>query len=101
MAKPTNISQSESTSTVAPAPGTEPDATTTKASTQMVTEFDVKIDAEDLRAATLRELVSLLMDKIPRNQAIAAAYAIYDGDKTRAQLLKEVESHLQGLQKDK
>jgi len=101
MAKPTNISQSESVSTVAPTPGTEPDATTTEASARMVNEFDVKIDAEDLRAATLRELVSLLMDKIPRNQAIAAAYAIYDGDKTRAQLLKEVESHLQGLQKDK
>jgi hypothetical protein len=100
MAKPTNISQSESVSTVAPTPGTEPE-TTTQASTQMVTEFDVKIDPEDLRAATLRELVGLLMDKLPRDQAIAAAYAIYDGDKTRVQLLKEVESHLQGLQKDK
>jgi hypothetical protein len=67
----------------------------------MVNEFDIKIDPEDLRAATLRELVSLLMDKLPRNQAIAAAYAIYDGDKTRTQLLKEIESYLQGLQKDK
>jgi hypothetical protein len=47
-----------------------------------------------LRAATLRELVGLLLDKLPHDQAVAAAYTIYDENKTRAQLLAEVEARL-------
>jgi hypothetical protein len=82
MAKPT--SATESTSVTVPPPA---DAAET------LSEF-ASVTAAELRAATLRELVGLLLDKLPNDQAIAAAYAIYDEKKTRTQLLNEVEARL-------
>jgi capsid protein len=86
MAKPT--SATESTSVTVPPTADEAEATETLTSFASVT-------SAELRAATLRELVGLLLDKLPNDQAIAAAYAIYDEKKTRTQLLNEVEARLQ------
>ena len=85
MAKPT--SATESTSVTVPPPADAAEATET------LSEF-ASVTAAELRAATLRELVGLLLDKLPHDQAIAAAYAIYDEKKTRTQLLNEVEARL-------
>ena len=79
-AKPTNISQSETT--------------TTDENGQPVAKAFKQTPAEAERAAVIRELVDLLKAKLPTDQAIAAAYHIYDGGKTRAQLVAEVKSHL-------
>lgn len=50
--------------------------------------------AERERAAIIRDLVDLLKEKLPTDQAIAAAYRIYDSGKTRAQLVAEVQARL-------
>ena len=79
-AKPTNISQSETTVAEDPV---EPAAKAFK-----------KTPAEAERAAIIRDLVDLLKEKLPTDQAIAAAYKIYDAGKTRAQLVSEVKARL-------
>jgi hypothetical protein len=86
MAKPT--SATESTSVTVPPPAEAAEATST------LNEFAAGVTPAELRAATLRELVGLLLDALPHDQAIAAAYAIYDEKKTRTQLLNEVEARL-------
>ena len=82
MAKPTSATESTSVTVPPPAEAAE-----------TLSEF-AAVTAAELRAATLRELVGLLLDKLPHDQAIAAAYAIYDENKTRTQLLNEVEARL-------
>jgi capsid protein len=79
-AKPTNISQSETT--------------TTDENGQPVAKAFKQTPAEAERAAVIRELVDLLKAKLPTDQAIAAAYKIYDAGKTRAQLVAEVKARL-------
>jgi capsid protein len=79
-AKPTNISQSETT--------------TTDENGQPVAKAFKQTPAEAERAAVIRELVDLLKAKLPTDQAIAAAYKIYDAGKTRAQLVAEVKANL-------
>lgn len=79
-AKPTNISQSETTNT--------------DENGQPVAKAFKQTPAEAERAAVIRELVDLLREKLPTDQAIAAAYHIYDGGKTRPQLVAEVRAHL-------
>jgi hypothetical protein len=85
MAKPTSATESTSVTVPPPAEGAE--------ATSTLNEFAAVTSAE-LRAATLRELVGLLLDVLPNDQAIAAAYTIYDENKTRTQLLNEVEARL-------
>lgn len=82
MAKPTSATESTSVTVPPPAEAAE-----------TLSEF-ASVTSAELRAATLRELVGLLLDKLPNDQAIAAAYAIYDEKKTRTQLLNEVEARL-------
>lgn len=79
-AKPTNISQSETT--------------TTDENGQPVAKAFKQTPAEAERAAVIRELVDLLKAKLPTDQAIAAAYKIYDAGKTRAQLVAEVKARM-------
>jgi hypothetical protein len=86
MAKPT--SATESTSVTVPPTGDAAEVTET------LNEFAAGVTPAELRAATLRELVGLLLDELPNDQAIAAAYTIYDENKTRTQLLNEVEARL-------
>ena len=82
-AKPTNISQSETTTTDENGQPVAPAAKAFK-----------KTPAEAERAAIIRDLVDLLKEKLPTDQAIAAAYKIYDEGKTRAQLVSEVKARL-------
>jgi len=49
---------------------------------------------EALRAKTISYLVDLLKVDLPIDQAIAAAYKIYDKGKTRQALINEVKEHL-------
>jgi regulator of sirC expression with transglutaminase-like and TPR domain len=79
-AKPTNISQSETT--------------TTDENGQPVAKAFKQTPAEAERSAVIRELVDLLKAKLPTDQAIAAAYKIYDAGKTRAQLVAEVKARM-------
>jgi len=61
----------------------------------MQTEEEAREFAGDkTRATTIRILVELLKAKLPTEQAIAAAYRIYDAGKTHGELIKEVEEYL-------
>jgi len=86
-AKPTNISQSETTTTDENGQPVEPAA-------KAFAKRPKKTPAEAERAAIIRDLVDLLKEKLPTDQAVAAAYKIYDEGKTRAQLVSEVKARL-------
>jgi hypothetical protein len=78
-------SSSESVSKVLPEAG----------AAAMQTEEEAREFAGDkTRATTIRILVELLKAKLPTEQAIAAAYRIYDSGKTHGELIKEVEKYL-------
>ena len=91
-AKPTNISQSETTTTDENGQPVEPAA-------KAFAKRPKKTPAEAERAAIIRDLVDLLKEKLPTDQAIAAAYKIYDAGKTRAQLVSEVQARLKEKEK--
>lgn len=83
-AKPTNITQSETSNVDGDGNPVSPPK-----------NFAQKKSPDEIeRAAVLRELVSLLKEKLPIEEALAAAYRIYDSGKTRAQLVAEVQAHL-------
>lgn len=92
-AKPTNISQSETTTTDENGQPVEPAA-------KAFAKRPKKTPAEAERAAIIRDLVDLLKEKLPTDQAIAAAYKIYDSGKTRAQLVSEVQARLKEKEKN-
>jgi len=92
-AKPTNISQSETTTTDENGQPVEPAA-------KAFAKRPKKTPAEAERAVIIRDLVDLLKEKLPTDQAIAAAYKIYDTGKTRAQLVSEVQARLKEKEKN-
>jgi capsid protein len=86
-AKPTNISQSETTTT-------DENGQPVESAAKAFAKRPKKTPAEAERAAIIRDLVDLLKEKLPTDQAVAAAYKIYDEGKTRSQLVAEVKARL-------
>jgi capsid protein len=88
-AKPTNISQSETTTT-------EENGDPVKTEKEF---HRLAVDPSVKRAVTIRYMVDLLKEVLPTEQAIAAAYKIYDSDQVRPSVANEVSDKI--IERDK